>query len=157
MKKNKNTPKKSKRAKIGIKWRMFAIILAFIFFFTLAMWIFQIQMLNYFYQNVKYKEFDVTVEMLENVKDENLKTITEKEFSAVLRKTMEETQSKHIFEAFIGDMDENDKLNYDSNIRIENDFTVEYLRKLGFEWNVIDFEYIKKYVEYFKTLGFLEV
>ena len=54
-------------------------------------------------------------------------------------------------------MDENDKLNYDSNIRIENDFTVEYLRKLGFEWNDIDFEYIKKYVEYFRNIGFLEV
>ncbi len=86
----------------------------------------------------------------------DMKTVSEKEFSAVLRKTMEQTQSKHIFEAFIGDMDENDRLNYDSNIRIENDFTVEYLRKLGFEWNDIDFEYIKKYVEYFRKIGYLE-
>ena len=87
----------------------------------------------------------------------DMKTVSEKEFSAVLRKTMEQTQSKHIFEAFIGDMDENDRLNYDSNIRIENDFTVEYLRKLGFEWNDIDFKYIRKYVEYFRKIGFLEV
>ena len=87
----------------------------------------------------------------------SMKTVSEHEFSTVLRQTMEQTQSKHIFEAFIDDMDENDKLNYDSNIRIENDFTVEYLRKLGFEWNNIDFEYIKKYVEYFRKIGFLEV
>ena len=86
----------------------------------------------------------------------SMKTVSEKEFSAVLRKTMEQTQSKHIFEAFIGDMDENDRLNYDSNIRIENDFTVEYLRKLGFEWNNIDIGYIKKYVEYFRRIGYLE-
>ncbi|MBR3596878.1 MAG: amino acid adenylation domain-containing protein [Clostridia bacterium] len=87
----------------------------------------------------------------------SMKTVSEKEFSAVLRKTMEQTQSKHIFEAFIGDMDENDRLNYDSNIRIENDFTVEYLRKLGFEWHDIGFEYIKKYIDYFRKIGFLEV
>ena len=77
MKKNKNTVKKSKRSKIGIKWRMFAIILAFIFLFTVAMWIFQIQMLNYFYQGVKFKEFDTTVELVKEVKDENLKALTE--------------------------------------------------------------------------------
>ena len=43
------------------------------------------------------------------------------------------------------------------NIRIENDFTVEYLRKLGFEWSDIDFEYIKRYIEYFRNIGYLEV
>ncbi len=86
----------------------------------------------------------------------SMKTVSEKEFSAVLRKTMEATQSKHIFEAFIDDMDENDRLNYDSNIRIENDFTVEYLRKLDFEWNDIGFEYIKKYVGYFRKNGYFK-
>ncbi|MGN0467298.1 MAG: SDR family oxidoreductase, partial [Acutalibacteraceae bacterium] len=85
-----------------------------------------------------------------------VKAVSEAEFTATLRDTMKQTQSKHIFEAFIGDMDENEHLNYDSNIRIENDFTVEYLRKLGFEWNDIDFEYIRKYVEYLKTIGYLE-
>ncbi len=91
-----------------------------------------------------------------NALGNSMKIVSDKEFSDILRKTMEQTQSKHIFEAFIGDMDENDKLNYDSNIRIENYFTVAYLRKLGFEWNNIDFEYIKKYVEYFKKIGYLE-
>ena len=86
-----------------------------------------------------------------------VKAVSEAEFTAILRDTMKQTQSKHIFEAFIGDMDENEHLNYDSNIRIENDFTVEYLRNLGFEWNDIDFEYIRKNVEYLKTIGYLEV
>ena len=38
-----------------------------------------------------------------------------------------------------------------------DDFTVEYLRKLGFEWSDIDFEYIKRYIEYFREIGYLEV
>lgn len=77
MKKQKNAPKKNKRSKIGIRRRMFAIIFAFIVLFTLTMWVFQIQMLNYFYQGVKYKEFDATVQKISAVKDENLKVITE--------------------------------------------------------------------------------
>ena len=78
-------------------------------------------------------------------------------FTDKLRQTTKQANLKHIFETFINDMDENEQLNYDSNIRIENDFTVEYLRRLGFEWNDIDFEYIKKYIEYFRNIGFLEV
>ena len=78
-------------------------------------------------------------------------------FTEVLRNTAKQSGAEYIFETFINDMDEDDKLNYDSNIRIENDFTVEYLRKLGFEWSDIDFEYIKKYIEYFREIGYLEV
>lgn len=61
---------------------------------------------------------------------------------------------EHIFETFINDMDENDQLNYDSNIRIENDFTVQYLKQLGFEWSDIGIDYLRKYVEYFKKIGY---
>ena len=86
----------------------------------------------------------------------NMQVVDGKTFTDALRKTATETGTEYIFETFINDMDENDKLNYDSNIRIENNFTVEYLRKLGFEWSDIDFEYIRKYIEYFRKIGYLE-
>ena len=54
-------------------------------------------------------------------------------------------------------MDENGKLVYDSNIHILNDFTIWFMKKLGFEWAEIDFDYVKGYVEYFRNLGYLEV
>lgn len=63
---------------------------------------------------------------------------------------------EHIFETFINDMDENDQLNYDSNIRIENDFTVQYLKQLGFEWLDIDISYLHKYIEHFRKIGYLK-
>ncbi len=85
-----------------------------------------------------------------------MKTVDGETFTNALRATAKQTGLEHIFETFINDMDENDQLNYDSNIRIENDFTVEYLKALGFEWADIDFEYMKKYVEYFKEIGYLE-
>ncbi len=85
----------------------------------------------------------------------NLKLVSGAEFTETLRQTAKQTGMEHIFETFINDMDEDDKLNYDSNIRIENDFTVQYLKQLGFEWSDIDIEYLRKYVEYFKRIGYL--
>jgi len=76
-------------------------------------------------------------------------------FTEALRKTAEQTGTAHIFETFINDMDKNNRLVYDSNIRIENDFTVQYLRSLGFEWSDIGMDYLRKYVTYFKTIGYM--
>lgn len=68
-----------------------------------------------------------------------------------------ESEQSYIYEAFVNDLDENGKLAYDSNIHIQNDFTCDYLKKLGFEWTDIDYEYVKGYVEYFRQLGYLKV
>ena len=85
----------------------------------------------------------------------DLKIVSGTEFTDRLRQTIKQSGMEYIFETFINDMDENDKLNYDSNIHIENDFTVEYLQKLGFEWSDIGLEYLRKYLDYFKGIGYL--
>ena len=85
-----------------------------------------------------------------------LETVSGAEFTEALRQTAKQTGMEHIFETFINDMDENDQLSYDSNIRIENDFTVQYLKSLGFEWADIGIDYLRKYVEYFKKIGYLK-
>ncbi len=71
--------------------------------------------------------------------------------------TLKNSDKQYVYEALVNDMDESGKLIYDSNIKIHNEFTVEYLKQLGFEWSEVDFEYIKKYIEYFKEIGYLEV
>lgn len=82
----------------------------------------------------------------------DLQVVSGKKFTEALRATAKQNGMEYVFETFINDMDENDQLNYDSNIRIENDFTVEYLKTLGFEWSNIGLEYLKKYVEWFKKI-----
>ena len=67
--------KKGKRRQAGIRWKMLAIILTFILLFTMVMWVFQIQMLNYFYQMVKYKELNKTIDFIKAQSDDNLKII----------------------------------------------------------------------------------
>ena len=104
--------------------------------------------------SIKVVYFDKLVEII-NQLGYDLKLVSGTEFTEALRQTAKQAGMEHIFETFINDMDENDQLNYDSNIRIENDFTVEYLRKLGFEWADIDIDYLRKYVEYFRKIGYL--
>ncbi len=85
-----------------------------------------------------------------------LKTVSGREFTEALRRTAGDAGTPGIFETFINDMDENDQLNYESNIRFENGFTVEYLKKLGFEWSDIGIDYLEKYLRYFRKIGYLQ-
>ena len=56
------TPKKRKR--VGIKWKMFIILFLFVFTFAFCIWIFEVQMLHYFYQAAKFNELENVSESL---------------------------------------------------------------------------------------------
>ena len=86
-----------------------------------------------------------------------MKVADKHKFHEALQKTLKDANTEYIFEAFQNDMDEHGELVYDSNIRIQNEFTVWFLKKTGFEWKKTDEEYIRGYVEYFRKLGFLKV
>ncbi len=86
-----------------------------------------------------------------------MQVIPGKTFAEALREIAKNSETAYIFEAFINDMDEQEKLVYDTNIRIENEFTVQYLNALGFDWSQIDYEYVQKWVQYFRNLHVLNV
>jgi amino acid adenylation domain-containing protein/thioester reductase-like protein len=98
--------------------------------------------------------FDRMLEILKQLQIP-METVDGRTFAKRLKATAGD-EKKYIYEAFMNDMDENGRLNYETNIHIQNDFTVDYLKQLGFEWTKIDYEYIKGYVEYFTHLGYLE-
>ena len=104
--------------------------------------------------SIKVVYLDKLVEYF-NILGFDMKVVDGKTFTEALRQTAKQDGTEHIFETFITDMDENERLNYDSNIRIENDFTVQYLKQLGFEWKDIDLEYLRRYVEYFRKIGYI--
>lgn len=85
--------------------------------------------------------------------DRPLRVVSGEEFAKLIRDTINSQQS-YIFEALLNDLDQNDQIQYDSNIRIENSFTVQYLQRLGFEWPEIDCAYIEGYLQYFTRLGY---
>ena len=70
---------------------------------------------------------------------------------------LQQSDSASAYEALINDLDETGRLTYDSNIRLENSFTVNYLHSLGFDWPVIELEYVRKFLEFFRNNGYWEV
>ena len=61
MEKTDTTVKKDRlesKWQIGIKWKMFAILVVFIVCVLVSIWFFQVQMLNFFYQNAKFYELE---------------------------------------------------------------------------------------------------
>lgn len=73
MKIKDNPSKRRKRPQIGILWKMLVIILVFILLFSFFMWLFQMQMLNYLYRGVKFKELNITAEKIKEQNGDNIK------------------------------------------------------------------------------------
>ena len=86
----------------------------------------------------------------------SVKSISQDAFSQIIEELGSDSHKRHILEAFINEIDENNRLNYESSIHIDLNFTVEYLRVLGFEWSDIDSEYMRKYVAHFRKIGYLK-
>ena len=100
--------------------------------------------------------FDRLVEVL-NQLGYRMDVVSGEKFNRTLQNLAKNSKTEYIYEAFQNDMNENGELVYDSNIRIRNDFTDWFMKKVGFEWTQIDFDYIKGYLEYFRNLGYFEV
>lgn len=83
-----------------------------------------------------------------------LAVLPDAEFAKRIRATLN-TPHKYIFEALSNHLNQDDTMQFDSNIHIENDFTVQYLRSIGFEWPEIDYAYIEGYLQYFEKLGYI--
>ena len=87
----------------------------------------------------------------------NVKTVSGAEFAETLRAAAKRSETEYLFETFINDMDKNEQLDYDSNIRIDNAATENYLRRLGFEWGDVGEEYLGKWVRWFRDIGYWRV
>ena len=65
------------RKQISIKWKMFFILMLFVAVIGLTIWVFQIQMLNFFYQNAKFDELnDIFKKAVEQAVNDRLKEPT---------------------------------------------------------------------------------
>lgn len=85
-----------------------------------------------------------------------VKYITQTDFAKLIADIASDPAKKYILETFINEIDEDNRLSYESNIHIDLDFTVRYLQMLGFEWPDIDLDYLRKYIAYFRKIGYLK-
>lgn len=100
--------------------------------------------------------FDRLIEVL-NALGISMRLLSGNDFDATLQTEAKTDGKEYIYEAFQNDLDENGKLDYDSNIHIKNDFTVWFLKQVGFEWAQIDMDYIRGYINYFRNIGYLHI
>lgn len=85
-----------------------------------------------------------------------LKSVSRNEFARRVDKFLQDDKLKDSISGIIPDLDTNKNLNLISNILPDANFTTQYLKTLAFEWPIIDANYITKYIEYFKNIGYLE-
>lgn len=64
--------------------------------------------------------------------------------------------NKSVLAGIINDFDTDKKLIYESNVVLNNDFTNEFLSKVGFKWPIIDKDYIFKYFDYLKNIKYID-
>ena len=85
----------------------------------------------------------------------NIKPVNDEEMSQKLVEILNDDSRKDILSGIIHDIDANKKLVYTSNVRINYNFTDTYLKNIGFEWKEIDKDYIFRYMNYFRRIGFI--
>lgn len=83
-----------------------------------------------------------------------ISVVNEEEFINIIDSLIK--KNDYIVTFLLNDMDENKKLVYDSNIKINGEFTNKYLEKLGFKWPIINEEYIKKFFDYLFKMNFFQ-
>lgn len=87
----------------------------------------------------------------------SLKTVSGEEFHKGVEQSLQSKEKEFIFKTLHIHMDPSGRLIYDTNIHIKNDFTTWFMSQIGFEWNEIDEDYVKGYLEYFRKAGFFSV
>lgn len=87
----------------------------------------------------------------------NVKIVSSDEFLKIIDEILNDKDKTSILQGIIRDFDSDRKLIYDSNIKITENFTKSFLKKIDFEWPEIDIEYIRKYLEYLIGIGYLNI
>lgn len=86
----------------------------------------------------------------------NIDVIEEKEFSHLINKIMQNSKNEEKILGIINDLNEDNVIDYSTNIKIKSDITINYLKSIGFEWKKIDKKYIVKFIKYLIKIKFIK-
>jgi len=86
-----------------------------------------------------------------------MKPVSMKRFREELARTANDPKTAHIYEAFVSDIGTDGELSLQSNIKLSNSHTTQYLKQTGFSWQEVGADYLRKYVEYFCWIGYFGV
>lgn len=90
-----------------------------------------------------YNPNHIIIEDLVKHISEKTSLIPDEDFRNLIQKTLQDPNKRYIISSIVNDMDTEFNLIYTSDIRLNNDFSVEFLKRIGFKWPIIDKKYIK--------------
>ncbi len=79
--------------------------------------------------------------------------VSNEEFLKKIDKLLTRKDFSNILAGVLRDFDENKKLVYESKVKLDANFTNEYLSKIDFKWPKIDNIYLEKFIDYFYSIG----
>jgi len=78
-------------------------------------------------------------------------------FKEIINNLLQDDDTKDYLQGIINDLDENQELSYESDVKIESQFTKKVLKEIGFEWPYIDTNYLKNYFKYLSQIGYFNI
>ncbi len=81
--------------------------------------------------------------------------VSDRLLSDIITGILNDDERKDIVSGIVQDLNKEKILVYTSNIRLNSNFTENYLKNIGFRWKKIDKNYIIKYMNYFKKIGYI--
>lgn len=104
--------------------------------------------------NNNYITFEKLVKVLKTF-GIKINFIEDESFNKKVKEFSKNDETKHMLSGIINDFSKNSEIKYVNNIKMQNSFTNKYLSKTMFKWPKINEKYIKKYVTYLKTIGYI--
>jgi amino acid adenylation domain-containing protein/thioester reductase-like protein len=86
-----------------------------------------------------------------------LEFVTEDVFNKKVENLSKNSETKNLISGIINDFDKNKHLNYTTDTKIDTSFTAKYLKRLSFKWPKINEKYLRKYIVYLKSIGYINL
>lgn len=109
----------------------------------------------YHIYNNNHVTFRELISILNSLKI-NMKIVDKDTFNKKINTLSNDTNAKNILSGIINDFDENKNLVYNTNIELQNSITNKVLKNLSFKWPKINERYMRKYIIYLKSIGYIK-
>ena len=85
-----------------------------------------------------------------------IQVVSKNEFTKLIENFAGDKDKQNSIKGIINDFTDDKDLVYNYTIKQKNEITCEYLKNLGFKWNIIDKTYLYKILEYMKSVKFIK-
>ncbi len=105
--------------------------------------------------NNNYITFRNLILTLENL-GFTIEIVSPEDFYSSVKDISKNNNKNNIISGIINDFDKNKLISYKNDVRILSPLTDKILQNISFKWPIIDENYIQKYINYLKSIGYIK-